>query len=746
MSRTLTRRLFLLCPFAALGVVPSARAAAPSPSGQALTEWLEGLAAGSQAISEGDGAAAEVSAREALAARPAAAGNAAIELLLGLGLRQLGRFAEGAAALERAAPGLAEPALSEVARFERGQCLFYAGDPAAAAATFSEVAATATGPVAARARWREADALLQAGAPAVAARAYRELLAREAGGPASPGGRLGLAAALRAAGDEAQAIAAYRALWIDEPADPAGRAAGRALRAWRSAGGPVPDPTADERLAHAARLLELAHPRRALVALDLLEATSPPRAAADQGRLLRALALLQLSRHRQAEELARPLAGDPAVAESVRAGAALVRARAAARAGRLEEAVRLYRGLAGLKITGIPGLPAARAREVPEEAAYLAAWLFLDAGDHARAVRELRAYLRAHPRARRADDARWFEAWALHKLGRKGEARAAFARLERGPLAPAALYWQARLAPAGERLGLYRRALREAPAGSWYALLSASRLAAAGEPPPPLAAAPATPIPDGPGSTPARRVLERAAHLLGAGLAPDALAELRALVQSGHAGTVADVVAQLAEAAGDAELPFRMARDHLAPTRRALRWAHPLAFPALLPAAAAAAPSDLYGYLALLRRESAFRPDARSPAGAVGLVQLIPPTAERLALVHGLAPEGARALADPAVSLPLGAAYLALLTERFVEPAVVLAAYNGGPGPAAAWARARAGAPLDAWVEDIPYRETRRYVKNVAADAVVYRALWGAGTLTLDGNRSIPAPRDGVGF
>jgi soluble lytic murein transglycosylase len=147
-----------------------------------------------------------------------------------------------------------------------------------------------------------------------------------------------------------------------------------------------------------------------------------------------------------------------------------------------------------------------------------------------------------------------------------------------------------------------------------------------------------------------------------------------------------------------------------------------------------------------MRRESAFRPDARSGAGAVGLVQLIPPTAERLAQVLGVPASAARELERPEVSVPLGAQYLALLVDRFRDPAVALAAYNAGPTAAAAWARSSAGVPLDRFAEDVPYRETRRYVKVVAADTVVYRALWEGGALALDGERPVPAPRQGVAF
>jgi soluble lytic murein transglycosylase len=207
---------------------------------------------------------------------------------------------------------------------------------------------------------------------------------------------------------------------------------------------------------------------------------------------------------------------------------------------------------------------------------------------------------------------------------------------------------------------------------------------------------------------------------------------------------VASLVAELAAAAGDAELPFRIARDQLGTTRRTLRWLYPAAFGGAAEGLAAASEVDPFLLLALARRESAFRPDARSSAGAVGLVQLLPKTADRLAtlLGTGSSPD----LAEPATSLAVGAAYLGLLRGRFPDDAALLFAYNGGPAPAAAWARAWRGKPLDEAVEEIPFRESRRYVKTVLASRAVYGWLWRGRALRVDGDRPVVAARDGVAF
>jgi soluble lytic murein transglycosylase len=193
------------------------------------------------------------------------------------------------------------------------------------------------------------------------------------------------------------------------------------------------------------------------------------------------------------------------------------------------------------------------------------------------------------------------------------------------------------------------------------------------------------------------------------------------------------------------ELPFRIARDHLAPTRRALRWTHPEAA-AHLAAGMRALGLDVALLHALMRRESQFRTDARSLAGARGLLQLVPSTAERVAALAGLPVGAADRLDDPDLNVSLGAHYLSLLRDRFRDPALVAAAYNAGPRAVASWASERAGMPLDAWVESIPWRETRLYVKIVLPAQATYRDLWGEPGDAIDPGRKVTAPPDGIAF
>lgn len=129
--------------------------------------------------------------------------------------------------------------------------------------------------------------------------------------------------------------------------------------------------------------------------------------------------------------------------------------------------------------------------------------------------------------------------------------------------------------------------------------------------------------------------------------------------------------------------------------------------------------------LAISRRESEFDPAARSSANALGLMQLLPETAARMAKGLGMPHMTQQLTTDPGHNAILGAAYLAKMVEEF-GPSVpmVAAGYNAGPGRPRKWVTEfgdpRSGDPVD-WVETIPFAETRTYVMRVTESLVIYR-------------------------
>ncbi|HSX71323.1 MAG TPA: transglycosylase SLT domain-containing protein, partial [Pseudomonas sp.] len=130
---------------------------------------------------------------------------------------------------------------------------------------------------------------------------------------------------------------------------------------------------------------------------------------------------------------------------------------------------------------------------------------------------------------------------------------------------------------------------------------------------------------------------------------------------------------------------------------------------------------------AITRQESAFMADARSPVGAMGLMQLMPGTAKETARKFGIALGDPRQALVPEKNIQLGAAYLSQVHAQFNGNRVLAsAAYNAGPGRVRQWLRGADHLAFDVWVENIPFDETRQYVQNVLSYSVIYGQKLGA--------------------
>jgi len=162
-------------------------------------------------------------------------------------------------------------------------------------------------------------------------------------------------------------------------------------------------------------------------------------------------------------------------------------------------------------------------------------------------------------------------------------------------------------------------------------------------------------------------------------------------------------------------------------SRELLEAVFPFPYRGLVEAEARERGLDLWLVAGLVRQESAFWTYARSRADARGLMQLLPSTARALARAGG--PEAFRVdhLDLPEVNLHLGAAFLSDLLRRFrgADLAHVLAAYNAGPTRARRWLRLPEAEDPLLFVERIPFRETREYVKSVLRNRYLYAVLYG---------------------
>ena len=136
---------------------------------------------------------------------------------------------------------------------------------------------------------------------------------------------------------------------------------------------------------------------------------------------------------------------------------------------------------------------------------------------------------------------------------------------------------------------------------------------------------------------------------------------------------------------------------------------------------------DPYLVLSIIRQESAFNPAAISSAGARGLMQLMPTTAQELFTKLKLPQESASRLHDPQLSITLGTHYFAGLMQRYQGNVVLaLTGYNAGPARAARWREQWSGVPTDEFVERIPLDETRNYVKLILRNLMMYERLYKA--------------------
>ena len=224
---------------------------------------------------------------------------------------------------------------------------------------------------------------------------------------------------------------------------------------------------------------------------------------------------------------------------------------------------------------------------------------------------------------------------------------------------------------------------------------------------------------------------------------------IRAEENSLPAGDLRRLAAQL-NAAGQYRESIRVfslyaRQEEFQPTRRNMELWHPRPFREQVEQFARETGIEqalLYG---LIRTESAFDSNAVSRAGAVGLTQLMPATAEEAAarIRRQGGPDYTRSridendredhaidLLDPAANIHIGASYLAFLNGRMGDPLLALLAYNGGMNRVRRWrdavTRSAGRLPTDLFMETVEYAETRDYGRKVLAAAAVYRELWGA--------------------
>ena len=156
---------------------------------------------------------------------------------------------------------------------------------------------------------------------------------------------------------------------------------------------------------------------------------------------------------------------------------------------------------------------------------------------------------------------------------------------------------------------------------------------------------------------------------------------------------------------------------------------YPLAYWHIIQTEAAKQNVDPYLLAAIARQESLFEPKTVSNAGAVGVMQIMPQEAPRIAAAAGLQPPSRDQLFDPAVNIAIGAAEFAQKRAAMNgNDILAIAAYNAGTEAVGKWLAQKPIDDGDLFVESIPYNETRLYVKTVTRNRFEYRRIYEIGS------------------
>jgi soluble lytic murein transglycosylase len=522
-----------------------------------------------------------------------------------------------------------------------------------------------------------------------------------------------LVAAARAAremGDEAAARAALRGVVDRGPAGTWARAAAALLR--EGALSPA-DHLAVARVYRAQGL----HQESLDGYRRWLAARAGTAAERNAVHLEHANALFYAHRYDDVADALRPIASQTS--------ARFLHARAEAHRDNPDDAVRIYLGVANQ----FPRSGTAA------QALYLAASVRHDAGDAAAAKLLYRRVVAEHAGSSQMALSMMRLAGIAFMDGNYAEAARLWddyrTRYPRGASVLQATYWSGRaraaLGDAAAAAGLYRSVLQR-DRESYYALLASEAL---GQPywPLPMVATPAN------SPAAAQRLagwMQGVDMLRAAGFHDEASAEADRIVAG--AGSDRFVLYALAESLAERGYAQRAIRIGLQlqrteqPNRRLLRILYPFPYRTLITEEARDRDVDPFVAAALIRQESMFEARITSPAGARGLMQVMPGTGSRLAEAAGIDGWDAELLYHPEINVHLGTRYVAQHLDSYDGslPAV-FSAYNAGAHRVAWWSEWPEYGNDPLFTERIPFAETRNYVRILTRNLAVYRGLYGDG-------------------
>jgi soluble lytic murein transglycosylase len=573
---------------------------------------------------------------------------------------------------------------------------------------------------------RAASVLNGAGDPAGAVALLRRVLSQYPDYPDATRTRYALGEALVGAGEQAEAARVFSALSLQAPAS-YGDVADRQLKALADAGVSVPVRTPAERAARADRLLSAGLLDRARTEAEAILAEKP--GVETRERALRVV--MHASRRAGRDDAALAAANEAlSIVPAERRPSWLLdvsrlrqrRDRDAAIAT-LDRLVRDY----------------PKSREAPD-ALRLKAEILEAAGKPAEAEKAYVKLMTDYPDDDEAAHALWRLGWMSWFRNNDTETTARWGRLHTAKgaqsLRDATTYWLGR---AWERRGdrdqasrLFSQLVRDTPR-TYYGLLAAKRVPAVAPGTAAPFAFPADPLEALQGDT----RFARAEALRDVGLRQFADEELDEITRTSVAEPKRLYALSAAYVADERyHMALRILRRYFlgvarsaAPTPREFQeMFYPLGWREALTTAADRVSLDPYLVAAVVREESSFSAGARSRVGARGLMQLMPDTGRAVAQSRQIPFPDADVLDQPAVNLELGSTFLAGLMREFGDARLAAAAYNAGPTRVREWWSSRRTDDMEVWVDQIPYNETRAFVKRVMLSWDEYRRVYADKT------------------
>ncbi len=619
---------------------------------------------------------------------------------------KLGEFQEGVTRLTGLEKEL--PVIADYVIYYQGAAYENLGDNSNAAAQFERViTGYPDSGIKKKALARLGGIYNQTGDYSNAERIFRSLYAEESDRDLKASYLEGLGQALEKQGKYADAVNTYKQVWVEFPETKSSFGAQKAAREISAAQGVPFTQTESDYLQRADELYELARWSSAVENYEMASSQSP------EARTRMGIAMVN--------------AGSLNEAESVLSGinspeALFWRGKLKSKQGLDGEASSLYSRIH----TSFPS------SELAPEGLYNAGRLYQINDDFGSAIKTYDLLIRSYPNNEFAEDGAWNLGWIYYKRGKYTEALATFSAFTDSAIpfnAANSRYWKARILEKQGRRDEARAEYMELAGMTTPTYHSYMAQKKTGH----------TPVypnvnPESTALNPsAAAKKEKADILIRLGMPEDARLEIEKMEALANSKEEFVVVSLLYAKVDDYYNSIKVAQDIGLPQANTLSF--PRGYRDIVASYAKKYGVDELLVYSVIREESRFQKDAVSPADAVGLMQLIPPTARVVASQIGISGFTTEMLTIPRINIEMGIFYLREVLDKFDgDVELALASYNAGPGRAADWKVDFYGLEKDEFIEEIPFKETRNYIRRILRSYGAYKAIYG--------NTAVAAPQN----